>query len=239
MKFTQYYYIINVEEWQMTVPNYMQSREEMVMRYLKRGYLRTPRLAESMRRAPRELFVESHFSHLVYSDRPTPIPHSKGDWTPQAYQHSLFYEPLDLQKGDSFLEVGTGSGYGAALAWEMVGSRGRVVTLEIDEEAYSFAKMCLARAGYPEVIVVNTNGYAGYPEMAPYDKICVTASSESIPSELLQQLKKPGRLVAPLGAKAELRGQDLMLLKKDMNGEVTEEKHGTVICSPMVMDEDR
>ncbi|NQT08144.1 class I SAM-dependent methyltransferase, partial [Candidatus Bathyarchaeota archaeon] len=164
---------------------------------------------------------------------------SKGDWTPQAYQHPLFYEPLDLQKGDSFLEVGTGSGYGAALAWEMVGSRERVVTLELDEEAYSFAKMCLARAGYPKVIVVNANGYAGYPEMAPYDKICVTASSESIPSELLQQLKKPGRLVAPLGARVELRGQDLILFKKDMNGEVTEEKLGTVICSSLVTGEEK
>ena len=223
----------------MTVQNYRQSREEMVMRYLKRGYLRTPRLAESMRRVPRELFVEPSFSHLAYSDRPIPIPHSKGDWTPQAYQHPLFYEPLDLQEGDSFLEVGTGSGYGAALAWEMVGSRGRVVTLELDEKAYSFAKMCLARAKYTEVIVVNTNGYAGYPEMAPYDKICVTASPEAIPSELLQQLKKPGRLIAPLGPKAELRGQDLMLFKKDREGEVTEEKLGTVICSPMVVDEDR
>lgn len=77
----------------MTVPNFRQSREDMVMRYMKRGYLWTPRLAESMRRGPRELFVEPHFSHLVYSDRPIPIPHSKGD---------------------SFLEVGTGSGYGAA-----------------------------------------------------------------------------------------------------------------------------
>ncbi len=223
----------------MTVPNYRQSREEMVMRYLKRDYLRTPRLAESMRRAPRELFVEPHFSHLVYADRPIPIPHSKGDWTPQAYQHSLFYEPLDLQKGDSFLEVGTGSGYGAALAWEMVGSKGRVVTLELDKEAFSFAKMCLARAGYHEVIVVNTSGYAGYPEMAPYDKICVTASSVSIPSELLQQLNKPGRLIAPLGAKAELRGQDLMLFKKDRKGEVTEEKLGTVICSPLDVGEEK
>ena len=98
----------------MTVPNFRQSREDMVMRYMKRGYLQTPRLAESMRRAPRELFVEPHFSHLVYSDRPIPIPHSKGDCHPLAYQHPLFYEPLDLQKGDSFLEVGTGSGYGAA-----------------------------------------------------------------------------------------------------------------------------
>lgn len=97
----------------MTVPNFRQSREDMVMRYMKRGYLWTPRLAESMRRGPRELFVEPHFSHLVYSDRPIPISHSKGDWPPQAYQHSLFYEPLDLQKGDSFLEMGTDSGYGA------------------------------------------------------------------------------------------------------------------------------
>ncbi len=98
----------------MTVPNFRQSREDMVMRYMKRGYLQMPKLAESMRRAPRELFVEPHFSHLVYSDRPIPIPPSKGDCHPLAYQHPLFYEPLDLQKGDSFLEVGTGSGYGAA-----------------------------------------------------------------------------------------------------------------------------
>ena len=113
MKFTLVTTIRNIEEWLMAFQNYRQSREEMVIRYMKRGYLRTPRLAESMRRAPRELFVEPHFSHLVYSDRPIPISHSKGDWPPQAYQHPLFYEPLDPQKGDSFREMGTASGYGA------------------------------------------------------------------------------------------------------------------------------
>ena len=218
---------------------YRYLREEMVIRYLKRGQIQSPRLAGAMRRVPRELFMEPKFSHLAYLDRPIPIPHSKGDFTPQAFQHTLFYEALDLLKGDSFLEVGTGSGYGAALAQEMVGSRGSVVTLEFDVDAYNFSKMCLARAGYHDVIVVNADGYAGYPEMAPYDKICVTASSESIPNELLQQLKKPGRLVAPIGAKAGLRGQDLMLFKKDREGIITEEKLGTVICSPLVSSEEK
>ena len=214
--------------------NHTHSRKEMVVRYLKNGYIRTPRLAESMKKIPRELFIEPNFSHLAYLDRPIPIPHSKGDFTPQAFQHPLFYEPLNLQKGDSFLEVGTGSGYGAALAQEMVGKRGRVVTLEVDREAYSFAKRCLARAGYHTVIVVNADGYTGYPEMAPYDKICVTASLESISRALLQQLSKPGRLIAPIGARNALRGQDLMLYVKDRESDVTEERLGTVICSPMI-----
>jgi len=218
-----------MEDWE-----YRRLREEMVTRYMERGHIRTPGLAGAMRRVPRELFMEPRFAHLAYSDRPIPIPHSKGDFTPQAFQHTLFYEPLDLRKGDSFLEVGTGSGYGAALAQEMVGSRGRVVTLEFDVDAYNFAKICLARAGYNDVIVVNTDGIAGHPAMAPYDKICVTASSESISSSLLKQLDNPGRLIAPIGAKNATRGQDLMLYVKDKEGKITEEKHGTVLCSPMI-----
>lgn len=218
----------------MEDPKYRRSREGMVKRYTKRGHIRSVMMAESMMRVPRELFIEAKFSHLAYQDRPIPIPHSRGDFTPQAFQHTIVYQALDLQEGDAFLEVGTGSGYGAALAREMVGSRGRVVTLEVDVEAYNFAKSCLARAGYPDVVVLNVDGRAGYPEMAPYDKICVTASSESISRALFEQLNRPGRLIAPVGAKDALRGQDLILFMKGGDGKVTEEKLGSVFCSPMI-----
>ncbi|UCD44079.1 MAG: protein-L-isoaspartate O-methyltransferase [Candidatus Bathyarchaeota archaeon] len=218
----------------MSVPDHGRLREEMVRRYVRQGHLVSTKLAESMRRVPRELFVEAKFAHLAYSDRPIPIPHSTGDWTPQASQYPLFYEPLDIRQGDVLLEVGTGSGYGAALAREMVGPGGRVVTMEVDGEAYRFTRRCLAEAGYTDVVVVNEDGYNGFPELAPFDKICVTVACENISGDLLQQLERPGRLIAPIGSSTGIRGQGLTLFKKDEDGEVTKETLGTVICSPLL-----
>lgn len=223
-----------MRQFTVSVSDHRRSREEMVRRYVRQGYLQSSKLAESMRRVPRELFVEAKFAHLAYSDRPVPIPHSVGDWTPQAFQYPLFYEPLDIRQGEALLEVGTGSGYGAALAREMVGPGGRVVTLEVDEEAYRFARRCLAEAGYTDVVVVNEYGYKGFPEMAPFDKICVTVACENISGDLLQQLERPGRLIAPIGSSTGIRGQDLTLFKKDEDGEVTTKILGTVICSPLL-----
>ena len=217
----------------MAGSEYWRLRAEMVRRYTRQGYLCSPRLMEAMRRVPREMFVEGRFADLAYQDRPIPIPHSRGDWTPQAYQYPLFVEPLDLREGDTILEVGTGSGYGAAIAREMVGERGRVVTLEVDGEAYAFAISCLAKAGYTDVIVVNADGVNGCPEMSPFDKICVTVACETVPEELMRQLKRPGLLIAPVGSASGLGGQALTLFKMHEDGEVTKETLGRVVCSPL------
>ncbi|MHC4278343.1 MAG: protein-L-isoaspartate O-methyltransferase family protein, partial [Planctomycetota bacterium] len=113
-------------------------------------------------------------------------------------------------------------GYGTALAREVVGPEGLVVSVEIDPLTIEFARINLEKEGYNDIVVVKGDGGLGYPEMAPYDRICVTAACITIPPPLLEQLKIGGRLITPL---IEKRGQSLVLIEKTEKGVETE-----VIC---------
>jgi protein-L-isoaspartate(D-aspartate) O-methyltransferase len=113
------------------------------------------------------------------------------------------------------MEIGLGSGYGAAVAREVVGPAGLVVSIEIDPITYEFGKANLERAGYPDVCVRLGDGGLGYPEHAPYDRICITAACAEVPAPLLEQLKMGGKLIAPI---EEQGVQDLTLLSKGERG---------------------
>jgi protein-L-isoaspartate(D-aspartate) O-methyltransferase len=127
----------------------------------------------------------------------------------------LFYEPLGLDAGHRFMEIGLGSGYGAAVAREVVGPTGLVVSIEIDPVTCEFGKTNLDRAGYCDVRVRLGDGGLGYPEDAPYDRICITAACDEFPAPLLQQLKVGGKLIAPI---EEQGVQNLTLLSKGEGG---------------------
>jgi protein-L-isoaspartate(D-aspartate) O-methyltransferase len=127
----------------------------------------------------------------------------------------LFYEPLGLNAGHRFMEIGLGSGYGAAVAREVVGPTGLVVSIEIDLVTYDFGKANLERAGYHDVRTVLGDGSLGYPECAPYDRICITAACREVPVPLLEQLKPGGKLIAPI---EEQGVQSLTLLGKSERG---------------------
>jgi len=138
---------------------------------------------------------------------------------------------LELRENDRFLEVGTGSGYGAALAREIVGGKGRVVTVEIDKRTYEFAKDNLERHQYSDVLVILGDGSLGYPLEAPYDKICITAVCPRIPEPLISQMNFGGKLVAPVGyPNCE---QDLTLLKKEPSGQLQERIVDKVLYVPL------
>lgn len=103
-----------------------------------------------------------------------------------------------MDKGHKFLEVGLGSGYGTALAREIVGHEGFVVSIEIDPLTFEFARKNLENLGYRDIILVKGDGGLGYPEMSPYDRICITAACVEIPPPLIEQLRTGGRLIAPV-----------------------------------------
>jgi protein-L-isoaspartate(D-aspartate) O-methyltransferase len=124
----------------------------------------------------------------------------------------LFYEPLGLDEGHKFLEIGTGSGYGAAVAREVVGAQGLVVSVEIDPLTYQFATRNLEKAGYSDVLLVKGDGGLGYPQESPYDRIAITAACHQVPNPLIEQLKVGGKLITPHYAGD---AQMLVLLKKD------------------------
>ncbi|MEM2313095.1 MAG: protein-L-isoaspartate O-methyltransferase [Candidatus Nezhaarchaeales archaeon] len=194
-----------------------EERKEKVHWLISQGILRSRLIAEAMLRVPREDFIPSHYRDYAYMEVPLPIP-GRNATISCPHSYPLFYEALNLDRGDKFLEVGAGSGYGAALAREIVGSEGYVVTVEIDPETYRFAKENLYKLGYTDIEIVLGDGSYGYPAKAPYDKICITASCRRIPEPLIRQLKPNGRLITPMGPPNS--EQDLVLLVKGSDGEL-------------------
>ena len=154
------------------------------------------------------------YRDYAYLEVPFPLP---GEHASISCPHSypLFYEPLDLDEGQRFLEVGLGSGYGTALAREIVGKDGLVVSIEIDPLTFDYAKKNLELAGYHDIVLVKGDGGLGYPAFSPYDRICITAACAEIPPPLLEQLKVGGRLIAPV---MERGVQCLMLHEKREKG---------------------
>ena len=187
-------------------------RERIVkVRWLvRRGYLKSDRIKEALLKIPREDFIPHKYRDYSYLEVPIPLP---GEQATISCPHSypLFYEPLGLDKDHRFLEVGLGSGYGTAIAREIVGPEGLVVSIEIDPLTLEFAKRNLENAGYNDVTLVKGDGGLGYPEMGPYDSIAVTAACIDIPSPLIEQLNIGGKLIAPV---LEEGTQKLVLIEK-------------------------
>jgi protein-L-isoaspartate(D-aspartate) O-methyltransferase len=185
-------------------------REEMVEYQIVRRGVDDPAVCEAMRRVPRHLFVPSEVQDEAYVDHPVPI--GQGQTISQPYIVALMTSLLELTKSDRVLEIGTGSGYQAAVLGELAGA---VYTIEIREDLGLQAKGLLSRLGYRNVQVRIGNGYRGWPEEAPFDAIIVTASPPEIPEALVAQLKLGGRMVVPVGAGAV---QNLELLTKTDRG---------------------
>ncbi len=167
-----------------------------------------------MLKVPREDFIPPLYRDYAYLEVPLPLP---GEAATISCPHSypLFYEPLGLDKGHKFLEVGLGSGYGTALAREIVGDGGLVVSIEIDSLTLEFAKRNLENAGYHDIVLIKGDGGLGYVEMSPYDRICITAACSDVPLPLMEQLKTGGKLITP---KIENGIQNLVLLEKEKKG---------------------
>jgi protein-L-isoaspartate(D-aspartate) O-methyltransferase len=213
--------------------DFRKQREAMVERYKRLGYLHSERMAEAMRMVPRELFMPKEYREYAYHDQPYLIPGDGNQTISAPYTYAMFYEPLGIKRGDKVLEVGTGSGYGATLARELVEEEGKIVTMEVNSVTFRFGKMNLEKAGYRDIVVVCGDGSKGYSEKAPYDKICVTAACPRIPEPLTKQLKLPGKLVAPVGPPSPLTGQNLILLKKNKDGKTTTKAVARVIYVPL------
>jgi protein-L-isoaspartate(D-aspartate) O-methyltransferase len=194
--------------------DFQREREKKVRELIKQGYLRSGRITDAMLKVPREDFIPPLYRDYAYLEVPLPLP---GEMATISCPHSypLFYEPLGLDVGHKFLEVGLGSGYGTALAREIVGDTGLVVSVEIDPFTYEFARKNLDRAGYTDITLVQGDGGLGYPALAPYDRICITAACPEIPGPLMDQLKVEGRLIAPI---IEEGVQNLVVLQKHETG---------------------
>lgn len=204
-----------------TAAEHAQARRRKVRELEARGLLESPRIKAALLKVRREDFIPREYRDYAYEEVPLPLPGAAATIScPHSYP--LFYEPLGLDRGQRFLEIGSGSGYGAAVAREVVGEEGLVVSVEIDPLTHEFAKRNLERAGYRDVVLVLGDGWLGHPAAAPYDRIAVTAACDEMPPPLLAQLAPGGRAIAPV---TDAQGrQFLTLMTKQADGAMRREE---------------
>jgi len=172
-----------------------------------------PKVLGALGRVPRHEFVPSDYRRYAYRNRPLPIGY--GQTISQPYIVAIMTDLLDLERADAVLEVGTGSGYQAAILAELVD---QVYTIEVIPELGEQVRKRLTRLGYGNVVTRIGDGYYGWPEHAPFDAVIVTAASGHVPPPLIKQLRPGGRMVIPVGG--PFSTQQLMLLTKTANGEI-------------------
>ncbi len=169
--------------------------------------IRDPRVLEAMRKVPRHLFMPENVRHQAYEDRPLPIGH--GQTISQPFIVAFMSEKLEVDPGEKVLEIGTGSGYQAAILAEM---GAEVYSIEIVEPLAESARESLDLAGYKGVRTKAGDGFKGWPEHAPFDLVIVTCSPDRVPQPLVNQLRDGGRMVVPVGEQGE--PQQLFVLEK-------------------------
>lgn len=187
--------------------SYTQKRNEMVRRQLASRDITEQKVLDAMRTVPRHLFVDPRYRSHAYADHPLPI--DEGQTISQPYIVALMTQYLDLKNGEKVLEIGTGSGYQAAVLAQLTD---KVYSVEIKEKLAEKAIRTLQSLNYSSIQVKHGDGYFGWKEFAPFDAIIVTCAANHIPPPLLNQLKEGGRLVIPLGS--TLYYQTLALVTK-------------------------
>lgn len=202
--------------WMRSQPDFEELRKQMVRRQLQSRDIKNKSVLDAMRKVPRHLFVPEDQQSRAYMDSPLPI--GEGQTISQPYMVAAMTQALDLEAGDHVLEIGTGSGYQAAVLGEIVDS---VSTIEIVESLGRRAERTLSALSYDNIRVIVGDGYHGLPESAPFDAIMVTAGAEEIPQPLIDQLAVGGRMVIPVGPHRGVR--DLVRLTKRKNGELKRE----------------
>lgn len=190
--------------------NYQQERHQMVSYQIEGRGVTDQAVLRAMETVPRHLFVPEEFRHLAYQDSPLPIGYDQT--ISQPYIVAYMTEQLLLEKSDKVLEIGTGSGYQAAVLSLLADS---VFTMEIIPELTENAKEALEACGYTNVYCRTGDGYHGWAEHAPYDAIIVTAAPPKVPQPLIEQLAINGRLIIPVGPQQGTQYLNLYIKKEN------------------------
>lgn len=197
----------------------------MVDEQIARRGIQDKRVLEAMKAVPRHLFVPAAIERRAYDDTPLPIGH--GQTISQPYIVGSMTDLLQVQSGMRVLEIGTGSGYQAAILAQM---GVQVYSIEIVAPLAEQSKSLLDRLGFRNVVVRSGDGYAGWKEEAPFDRVIVTAAPPEEPRALVEQLKPGGRMVIPVGREY----QELIVVEKARDGRVTRRVEYPVMFVPMV-----
>jgi protein-L-isoaspartate(D-aspartate) O-methyltransferase len=204
----------------------LEERERMVAWQIQARDVKDPNVLKAMRIVPRHAFVRSTEHRFAYIDNPLPIGYDQT--ISQPYIVAFMTEALKLKGNSKVLEIGTGSGYQAAVCAEIAQ---QVYTIEIVEGLAKRAKKCLKELGYPNVFVRFGDGFFGWPDVAPFDAIIGTAAAGRIPEPLLEQLKPGGRMILPV--EGSFGFQHLVVITKDKKGKISKKNVMPVRFVPM------
>lgn len=199
--------------------------KEMVREQIKNRGVSDERVLEVMKKIPRHKFVPERYKESAYMDSPLPI--GEGQTISQPYIVGLMTSLLDIEGDGKVLEIGTGSGYQAAILSQLAEE---VYTIEVIRELANMSKARLKKLDYDNVHVKWGDGYKGWPEHAPFDRIIVTAAPDKIPEELVKQLKPGGKMILPVGSNFQV----LKVVRKTENGRIKKETVTGVRFVPMV-----
>ncbi len=202
-------------------------REKLIQHLISSGYLKSERVIKAMRKVPRHEFLPPQQERHAYEDCPLII--GSGQTISAPHMVAIMTEALEVGKKDKILEVGSGSGYQAAILAELA-SQGEIYTMETILQVKEFAEKNLSKLGYKNVVIILGDGTKGYQEKAPYDKIMVTAAAPKIPSDLIQQLRVLGKLLVPVGGRMY---QELISVEKKEN-KIEKKNLGGCVFVPLV-----
>jgi len=206
---------------------YNSERARLVKKLKNEGYIKTPLVEKAFLEVPRENFVPYHLKKSAYLDIPLEI--GFGQTISAPHMVAIMCEALVLKKGQKVLEIGSGSGYHAAVVSKIIGEKGRVYSVERIKELADIARENIRKTGIKNVEVFVGDGSLGFKRFAPYDRIYVTCAAPDIPKPLIDQLKDPGLLLIPVGRYY----CDLMLLRKE-NGKISTKNLGGCAFVPLV-----
>jgi len=207
--------------------DFASEREAMVERQLRRRGITEPDILDAFRAVPREAFVSDRHAHLAYGDHPLPI--EANQTISQPYIVALMIQAAAIKTGDMVLEVGSGSGYAAAVISRIAA---KVIGIERQHSLVEIGRERLARLGYDNIEIVEGDGTRGCPGEAPFDAILAAASGSHVPEALIAQLAPNGRLVMPIGERGWV--QELVKVTKQDDGVLRQENLGGVRFVPLI-----
>jgi protein-L-isoaspartate(D-aspartate) O-methyltransferase len=206
---------------------YDNERNELVKKLIKEGRIKTSEVKKAFMEVPREEFVQKQMKNYSYVD--TPLEIGNGQTISAPHMVAIMCESLDIKKGQKILEIGTGSGYHAAIVAKLVGGNGHVYSVERFSSLAKNAKENLKNADVKNVTIIIGDGSEGLPSYSPYERIYVTCAAPKIPSPLIDQLNDPGKLMVPVG-----RLMCVLRLLEKKEGEIIKKNLGGCAFVPLV-----
>jgi len=208
--------------------NFEEERKFLIRHLIGNRALKTPRIIEAFRKIPRHFFIRKDYLRHAYDD--IPLPTFKGQTISQPYTIAIMTEALNPKSGEKILEIGSGSGYQAALLAFCVGKKGKIITIELEKDLVEFSKKNIKKVKLKNVKIIHADGKKGYPKEAPYDKCIITAACDEVPKAVMDQVKIKGRIVAPVN---NMFGQRMMVIDKIGKNKFKKKDLGSFIFVPL------